>query len=86
IEGFYSTCKKKGLSGDQGVIIPKNNSRNMILSQEVEGAIKDGKFHIYTVSNIEEAMEILTDMKFDEIKALVKGRLDSFAKIKNDSK
>lgn len=86
IEGFYATCKKKGLSGDQGVIVPKNNSRNIILSQEVQSAIDEGKFHIYTVSNIEEAMEILTDMKFEEIKDLVKLRLDSFAKIKNDSK
>ena len=86
IEGFYTTCKKKGLTGDQGVIIPKNNSRNMILSDEVEEAIKEGKFHIYTVNNIEEAMEILTDMKFDQIKELVKERLDSFNKIKNSSK
>ena len=86
IEGFYTTCKKKGLTGDQGVIIPKNNSRNMILSDEVEEAIKEGKFHIYTVNNIEEAMEILTDMKFDQIKELVKARLDSFNKIKNSSK
>ena len=86
IEGFYTTCKKKGLTGDQGVIIPKNNSRNMILSDEVEDAIKEGKFHIYTVDNIEEAMEILTDMKFEEIRELVKARLDSFNKIKNSSK
>ena len=86
IEGFYTICKKKGLTGDQGVIIPKNNSRNMILSDEVEEAIKEGKFHIYTVNNIEEAMEILTDMKFDQIKELVKERLDSFNKIKNSSK
>ena len=86
IEGFYFTCKKKGLSGDQGVIIPKNNSRNIILSEEVQEAINEGKFHIYTVNNVEEAMEILTDMKFDEIKLLVKQRLDSFAKIKNEKK
>jgi len=86
IEGFYTICKKKGLTGDQGVIIPKNNSRNMILSDEVEEAIKEGKFHIYTVDHIEEAMEILTDMKFDQIKELVKARLDSFNKIKNSSK
>ncbi|MGL5330469.1 MAG: Lon protease family protein [Peptostreptococcaceae bacterium] len=86
IEGFYYTCKKKGLTGNEGVIIPKNNSRNIILSEEVEEAIKKGEFCIYTVNNVEEAMEILTGVKFEEIKVLVKGRLDSFAKIRNDFK
>ena len=86
IEGFYYTCKNKGLNGNQGVIIPKNNIRNMILSEEVNNAIKEGMFHIYTVNNVEEAMEILTDMKFSEIKALVKERLDSFAKLRDSSK
>ena len=82
IEGFYTICKKNGLTGEQGVIIPKNNSRNVILSDEVENAIKEGKFHIYTVENVEEAMEILTDMKFSEVKELVKLRLDSFNKVR----
>lgn len=86
IEGFYYTCKNKGLNGNQGVIIPKNNIRNMILSEEVNNAIKEGMFHIYTVNNVEEAMEILTDMKFSEIKALVKERLDSFTKLRDSSK
>lgn len=86
IEGFYYTCKNKGLNGNQGVIIPKNNIRNMILSEEVNNAIKEGMFNIYTVNNVEEAMEILTDMKFSEIKALVKERLDSFAKLRDSSK
>ena len=82
IEGFYTICKKNGLTGEQGVIIPKNNSRNVILSDEVENAIKEGNFHIYTVENVEEAMEILTDMKFNEVKELVKSRLDSFNKVR----
>ena len=82
IEGFYTICKKNGLTGEQGVIIPKNNSRNVILSDEVENAIKEGNFHIYTVENVEEAMEILTDMKFSEVKELVKLRLDSFNKVR----
>ena len=83
IEGFYYTCKNKGLNGNQGVIIPKNNIRNVILSDEVNNAIKEGMFKIYTVNNIEEAMEILTDMKFSDIKSLVKERLDSFSSLKD---
>ncbi|WP_042277050.1 Lon protease family protein, partial [[Clostridium] dakarense] len=80
IEGFYSACKKKGLNDNQGVIIPKNNSRNLVLSDEVNKAIEDGKFKIYTVDKVEEAIEILTDMKFEEVKKLVKERLLKFSK------
>lgn len=83
IEGFYYTCKQKGLTGIQGVIIPQNNSRNIVLSDEVTDAVNKGLFHIYTVNTVEEAMEILTDMNFDKIKELVKNRLDSFNKIRN---
>ena len=82
LQGVADICKKNGLTGEQGVIIPKNNSRNVILSDEVENAIKEGKFHIYTVENVEEAMEILTDMKINEVKELVKSRLDSFNKVR----
>ena len=71
IEGFYSACKKQGLNDNQGVIIPKNNSRNLILSDEVTNAIEEGKFTIYTVERVEEAIEILMDVKFDEVKRLV---------------
>lgn len=83
IEGFYSACKKKGLSSDQGVIIPKNNSRNLILSNEVNEAIEKGTFHIYTVEKAEEAIEILTDMKFEEVKRLAIERLKHFSEIQN---
>ena len=48
--------------GNQGVIIPKNNSRNLVLSEEVTNAINEGKFTIYTVERVEEAIEILTDV------------------------
>ncbi|MBQ6630620.1 MAG: AAA family ATPase [Romboutsia sp.] len=86
IEGFYSTCKKQGLSNDQGVIIPKNNSRNLVLSDEVTKAIEEGKFTIYTVETVEEAIEILTDVKFEEIKRLVIERLRSFYELQSSFK
>ena len=60
IEGFYKVCKSKGLTGDQGVIIPYSNVRHLMLRDEVVQSIKNGKFHIYPVSNIEEGIEILT--------------------------
>ena len=86
IEGFYSACKKQGLNNNQGVIIPKNNSRNLVLSDEVTKAIEEGKFTIYTVENVEEAIEILTDVKFDEIKRLVIERLRYFYELQSSFK
>ena len=86
IEGFYSACKKQGLNGNQGVIIPKNNSRNLVLSEEVTNAINEGKFTIYTVERVEEAIEILTDVKFDEMKSRVIERLREFNELQSSSK
>ena len=60
IEGFYKTCLTKGLNYEQGVIIPIQNVRNLHLSDEVIQAVKEGKFHIYAVSTIDEGIEILT--------------------------
>ena len=60
IEGFYAICKKRGLTGEQGVIIPIQNVRNLHLSDNVIESVKQGKFHIYAVSTIDEGIEILT--------------------------
>ncbi|RBW71018.1 Lon protease family protein [Bacillus taeanensis] len=60
IEGFYYVCKEKGLTGEQGVIIPQQNVKNLMLNQEVIEVIKDGKFHIWAVETIAEGIEILT--------------------------
>ena len=60
IEGFYQTCKLRGLNGEQGVIIPKQNIRNLHLNDEIIEAVRKGKFHIYAVSTIDEGIEILT--------------------------
>jgi predicted ATP-dependent protease len=63
IEAFFDICNYKGLTGRQGVMIPAKNSRNLMLKQDVIGAVKEGKFHIWAISTIEEGIEILTDMK-----------------------
>ncbi len=60
IEGFFKICRAKGLTGEQGVIIPKANVRNLMLDDEVIEAVKKGQFHIYPVATIEEGIEILT--------------------------
>ncbi len=60
IEGFFQICKMRGLDGSHGVIIPKQNVHNLNLSEEVIEAVKNGNFHIYAISTIEEGIEILT--------------------------
>ena len=63
IEGFFDVCKAKGLTGSQGVMIPKANVKNLMLKREVINAVKKGKFHIYRVATIQEGIEILTGAK-----------------------
>ena len=60
IEGFYEYCKIAGLTGEQGVMIPTTNARHLMLNNEVINAVRDGKFSIWAVSNIDEGIEILT--------------------------
>ncbi|MDH5425529.1 MAG: AAA family ATPase [Gammaproteobacteria bacterium] len=60
IEGFFEVCKSRGLTGEQGCIIPAINRKNLLLNDEVLNAIEEGNFHIYVIENIDEALEILT--------------------------
>lgn len=60
IEGFYQVCKTRGLNGDHGVIIPIQNVRNLHLSDEIIESVKEGKFHVYAISSLDEGIEILT--------------------------
>jgi predicted ATP-dependent protease len=66
IEGFFAVCRNRGLTGDQGVIIPQINVKNLMLKKEVVDAVKDGKFRIYAIKNVHEAIEILTDLPAGE--------------------
>jgi len=63
IEGFYAVCKAKGLTGEQGVIIPQENVADLMLREEVVEAIQAGKFHLYPVETIDQGIEILTGVK-----------------------
>ncbi|RMH84591.1 MAG: ATP-dependent protease, partial [Calditrichaeota bacterium] len=69
IEGFYAVCKIKGLTGDQGVIIPRSNVRHLMLKDEVIEAVEAGKFHIWAVDTIDQGMEILTGLPAGEADA-----------------
>ena len=63
VEGFFEICKLKGLTGEQGVVIPESNVQNLMLKEEVLDAVKTGKFHIYPVRTIDQGVEILTGVK-----------------------
>jgi len=63
IEGFFETCKAKGLTGEQGVLIPESNVQNLMLKEEVVKAVREGKFHIWAVETVDEGIEILTGVK-----------------------
>jgi lon-related putative ATP-dependent protease len=62
IEGFYKVCKARGLDGTQGVIIPKANVQDLMLKKEVVDAVQDGKFHVWAIGHIDEALELLTGL------------------------
>lgn len=67
IEGFYRLCNDRGLTGDQGVIIPRTNVINLMLSQEVIAAVQEGQFHIYAVDDIDQSLEILMGQSAGEM-------------------
>jgi predicted ATP-dependent protease len=69
IEGFFDVCKGKGLTGTQGVLIPHQNVRNLMLREDVVKSIQDGQFHIYQVKTIDEGIEILTGIPAGERQA-----------------
>lgn len=90
IEGFYAVCKARGLTGDQGVLIPASNVRHLMLSDEVVEAVRAGQFHVYAVSDVREGIELLTGMPAGEsdedgnypegtVFARVQAQLDAYA-------
>jgi len=85
IEGFFTACKLKGITGEQGVIIPRQNIKNLMLKREVIDAVEQGKFHIWAVSNVDEGIEVLTGVPAgspedpDSIHGKVRARLEEFA-------
>ncbi len=63
VEGFYEACKQKGLTGEQGVMIPQSNLANLMLKEEVAEAVGKKRFHIWAVSTVDEGIEVLTGVK-----------------------
>ncbi len=66
VEGFFDICAYRGLTGEQGVLIPTANVKNLMLKDELVEAVEKGQFNIYPVDHIDQGMELLTDMKMGE--------------------
>ncbi len=62
IEGFFDICKARGLTGEQGVLIPRDNAQHLMLREDVVEAAAAGRFHVYPVASVDEAIERLTGM------------------------
>ncbi len=60
IEGFFDLCRERGLSGRQGVLIPRANVAHLMLRQDVVDAVDDGAFHVYAVDHVDQGIELLT--------------------------
>ncbi|CAE6731888.1 Lon protease family protein [Candidatus Nitrotoga fabula] len=67
IEGFFDICSARGLSGEQGVLIPASNVKHLMLRRDVVEAAEAGKFRIYSVENVDQAMAILTGLEAGEV-------------------
>ncbi len=63
VEGFHRACKLRGLTGEQGVIIPRANLENLVLKDDVLEDIRKGLFHIWAVDHVDEVIELLTEKK-----------------------
>jgi len=96
VEGFFDLCRERGLSGDQGVVIPRTNAKNLMLRQDVIDAVAAGRFHVYTVGHVDEALELVTGQDAGtrdasgafapgSVNALVEARLRAFAASARDT-
>jgi len=79
IEGFFDLCRARGLTGEQGVLIPQANVKHLMLREDVVQAVADGQFAVYPVSTVDEGVALLTGRPAAEIHARVEARLREFA-------
>lgn len=81
IEGFFDICKKRGLTGNQGVIIPVQNTVDLVLKDEVIEAVRDEKFHIYPIYHVNQGIELLTGQSIDHVHEKVLKKLKKYSEI-----
>ncbi|MCC3145451.1 AAA family ATPase [Halanaerobium sp. Z-7514] len=85
IEGFFKVCESKGLTGQQGVIIPKRNLDNLMLGDDIIEAVKDDIFQLYVVEDIDEVLEIMLGKAAETIHTAVQEKLQHYAELEADN-
>ena len=85
IEGFFKVCESKGLTGKQGVIIPKRNLDKLMLDEDIIEAVRNNIFQLYIVEDIDEVLEIMLEKEAEEIHSAVRNKLQRYAELEADS-
>ncbi|RQD74496.1 MAG: ATP-dependent protease, partial [Halanaerobium sp. MSAO_Bac5] len=85
IEGFFKVCESKGLTGQQGVIIPKRNLDNLMLGDDIIEAVKDDIFQLYVVEDIDQVLEIMLGKTAETIHTAVQEKLQHYAELEADN-
>jgi predicted ATP-dependent protease len=80
IEGFFRLCEARGLTGRQGVVIPKVNIRNLMLKDDVVDAVRRREFAVHAVNSVDQALELLTGQKAEDINRLAVAKLRQMAR------
>ncbi len=92
IEGFFDVCSHNGLTGDQGVIIPRTNVSNLMLREDIQKAVDEGQFHIWAIDTVDDGIELLTGIpagkpdkkgKYPEktVNGMVQKKLDEYYRL-----
>jgi lon-related putative ATP-dependent protease len=79
VEGWFAICRQRGLSGDQGVIIPRANVRDLMLNEDVRAAVDEKKFHLWAIASVDEGLEVLTGRPAKEVHEKAGKRLRELA-------
>jgi predicted ATP-dependent protease len=77
VEGFFDLCAARGLTGNQGVVIPAANRDQLMLAERVREAVADGRFHLYAVATADEALALLTGVAIEALDGAMDERIDA---------
>jgi lon-related putative ATP-dependent protease len=84
IEGFFKVCQAKGLTGEQGVIIPQRNLDNLMLEEEVIAAVENKEFNLYSIEEIDQALEIMLGEEAEKVHSAVQEKLKEYAEFDSE--
>ena len=84
IEGFFDICRERGLDGSQGVVMPADNVKHLMLREDVVEAVRKGEFAVYAIETIDDAIELLTGEKAEAINGRIESQLAEYARLRRN--